>query len=452
VANYLAKSQIIWQTIVCHMNIITCCLYIGSFDPFHVGHLEVVEQMLNYVDFVTILPNNPNKKKPNRTDLLHRVKMIRLTVDKLPKPIRDRIHVIEENCDDWINGLVDVKKVSCLGSDQYDPSKTNYHLIVDHMYIIPRVGYECAIGENKNVTHLNPNLFHNQTFSSTQIKQQIHGENRYDGLDPDVIQYVISHGLYGQDNVHPSTKTHQYKSFEQFIQSIDPNLIHQKINKSVIRLDDKYIKMFDKEQFVREIRSYEIAQSAHIPTAPIVHTYPHYAIAYKDMGQTAYDLITCANDMLVVRKIGTIIGTILNQLHHISCEKKIENASDIPRLRKMMSMMNIENDVDISVSMRLTMTHGDLNLKNIIVDMSQEKAYLIDIGKIVDSYVKDGDYLGISSYDYYQLISSMSFDHYAIDEDKAKILIQGIDHTYMTGFDKLAMMCKKYWELRKLTK
>lgn len=48
------------------------CLYPGSFDPFHKGHQEVANEALNYAPLVVILPNNPNKHKPDRSNIIYR--------------------------------------------------------------------------------------------------------------------------------------------------------------------------------------------------------------------------------------------------------------------------------------------------------------------------------------------------------------------------------------------
>lgn len=53
--------------------------YIGSFDPFHKGHLEAIQITLRLyhescidIESVVILPNNPSKSKPNRSPLFYR--------------------------------------------------------------------------------------------------------------------------------------------------------------------------------------------------------------------------------------------------------------------------------------------------------------------------------------------------------------------------------------------
>ena len=48
------------------------CIYQGSFDPFHKGHQEVASEALNYAQLVVILPNNFNRHKPNRSNIIFR--------------------------------------------------------------------------------------------------------------------------------------------------------------------------------------------------------------------------------------------------------------------------------------------------------------------------------------------------------------------------------------------
>lgn len=50
-------------------------IYVGSFDLFHIGHLEVAQVVLQFVDRVIIVPNNPNKSKIFRSELKYQLKI-----------------------------------------------------------------------------------------------------------------------------------------------------------------------------------------------------------------------------------------------------------------------------------------------------------------------------------------------------------------------------------------
>jgi cytidyltransferase-like protein len=59
--------------------------YIGSFDPIHLGHQEVVEKSLQYVDFVLIYPAPGGDTFKNRTPWPLRLKMIASVYQANPK-------------------------------------------------------------------------------------------------------------------------------------------------------------------------------------------------------------------------------------------------------------------------------------------------------------------------------------------------------------------------------
>lgn len=54
-------------------------IYIGSFDPPHLGHLDVINYLLQngYVDKILIVPTNSYWNKQNLTDITDRINMLR---------------------------------------------------------------------------------------------------------------------------------------------------------------------------------------------------------------------------------------------------------------------------------------------------------------------------------------------------------------------------------------
>lgn len=55
----------------------------GSFDPVHIGHLEIIQSFLDcsYIDllYVILSPNPPHKENRDLTDFKHRFKMLEMT-------------------------------------------------------------------------------------------------------------------------------------------------------------------------------------------------------------------------------------------------------------------------------------------------------------------------------------------------------------------------------------
>src|SRR3989304_121338 len=60
----------------CLCGVQTIGLYFGSFDPFHDGHMEVSEIMLNFCDIILITTVKKNKEKSWLSPYGHRVHMI----------------------------------------------------------------------------------------------------------------------------------------------------------------------------------------------------------------------------------------------------------------------------------------------------------------------------------------------------------------------------------------
>jgi cytidyltransferase-like protein len=100
-------------------------IYIGSFDPFHIGHMRICEYLLqnNLVDMLYILPNTPCRSKPNRLSLEHRLNMIHLQLNSsdICRSLKDQIIIREENADDVIKELKRNGRILHLvmGSDRF---------------------------------------------------------------------------------------------------------------------------------------------------------------------------------------------------------------------------------------------------------------------------------------------------------------------------------------------
>ncbi len=67
------------------------CIYPGSFDPFHKGHLDVLENISKIFDKVYIAPIT-NKHKSGRIDIDDRIEIIKIAIDSLPS--KDKIEII----------------------------------------------------------------------------------------------------------------------------------------------------------------------------------------------------------------------------------------------------------------------------------------------------------------------------------------------------------------------
>jgi nicotinate-nucleotide adenylyltransferase len=63
-------------------------IYGGTFDPIHLGHIAVVISLMesNTLDHVFFIPaaNNPLKERPDLTDKMHRLNMVRRAIKNVP--------------------------------------------------------------------------------------------------------------------------------------------------------------------------------------------------------------------------------------------------------------------------------------------------------------------------------------------------------------------------------
>ena len=68
-------------------------LFGGTFDPIHIGHMIIMENVINFMnlDKIYILPNSnpPHKLKNEKTNISLRLKMIEKSIKNNPKLIID---------------------------------------------------------------------------------------------------------------------------------------------------------------------------------------------------------------------------------------------------------------------------------------------------------------------------------------------------------------------------
>lgn len=177
---------------------IKCGLYVGSFDPFHIGHLEVANVCLNYVDFILIVPNNLNKSKPLRSELHHRIAIINKMINN-----NDKLFVINDRIDD-IKDILPKHFIvyEILGDEYVDVAinpKLNRHN-VNEWLIIPR--YALQYGKKSgNINYLPYNLFKIKGVSSTIVRDSIFNE-QYDTAK--IYINELSFNYIDQNNLYKS--------------------------------------------------------------------------------------------------------------------------------------------------------------------------------------------------------------------------------------------------------
>lgn len=447
------------------MNKLRYGLYVGSFDPFHIGHEEVINVCLKYVNKIFILPNNPNKNKILRSDLNHRINIIKLSIKN--KLYLDKIYVVDEDCDTFVNSLDNnIQKIGILGLDQYNILINNDKppkLKVNEWLIIPRDNYDSVNKENREnkenkfnvpVKLLDHNLFKNQSYSSTFIRDQIF-RNNYINLPVfmESLNYIKENGMYTPKDI--LLKELKYISKENNINIIKDTvgIINQTNNILVVKMliDEK-----NGENLLNdELESRLICDKFKIKNIPkllnVIYRQNYKLIILEYKGRTLEELVI--ENKNNGYELAFSLGKSLKQLHDI-CKIYVEY-DDIINNYKIQKIIKkygnndkfkelLENFFKNSGSFGIV--HGDANLSNFVKSDLDNDIYLIDIGKISKNFY-NGLPIGIPAFEYFQMLSSIKWK--ILDEDLQKIVIDGFKDGYGTIYfsNDAIKLCEYYWNM-----
>ncbi len=410
-------------------------LYVGSFDPFHLGHKEVVDIAINYCDTLLILPNNPNKGKPLRSHLDHRINMINQSLTPIGGKMPNNIMVLDSDVNEAVNSLDTLYpsciKVGIIGYDQVEnllaKNKTP-KLDADEWLVIPRSNANiiCTLAYpakgtdslfNKRATFLDSKLFKYQTddiYSSTYIRNSIYN-NIYTNLplvNIFVHDYIDRNQLYLRDVVN-----------KQRIKSIfvnDPFFVIEKIKPNVglitnydqIALIAKYFA--DKENYNEEVESYAILKKLDnaILIPKIVEKLPDDKM--DNILILSYEGTSFENKINFIKgdtkkyayTIGEKIGHILHKLHtNTSIDASKELLTNNRKLDKVINKLKPCDqqllDDYYNNAGSLSYVHGDASINNFVIN-SSDQIVMIDFAGIAKNMNR-----GIPAYEYYQFLQSL---------------------------------------------
>jgi nicotinate-nucleotide adenylyltransferase len=187
-------------------------LYFGSFNPIHIGHMVIANQMVENSDldqvWFVVTPHNPFKKKSTLLDNFQRLEMVYLaTKDYLKlKPSDIEFNLPQPNY--TINTLTYLKEKYpnhefslIMGEDNLKGFHKwkNYELILEYhnIYVYPRISegiIETKFNDHKKIHRVEAPIME---ISSTMIRKAIkEGKNVKPLLPENVWQYLDDMNFY----------------------------------------------------------------------------------------------------------------------------------------------------------------------------------------------------------------------------------------------------------------
>ena len=183
-------------------------LYFGSFNPIHVGHLIIANQILNETEiqkvWFIVSPQNPLKKEHKLLDEYHRLHLVRRAVedDKRMKASDIEFHLSKPSF--TINTLAYLEEkypthqfIIIMGSDSFQNIHKwkNYQTIIKNYLIIvyKRPGFEIENTVNAKLNIIDTPLLQ---ISATQIRELIKQGKSIRYMVPDKVLEEIERGNY----------------------------------------------------------------------------------------------------------------------------------------------------------------------------------------------------------------------------------------------------------------
>ena len=176
-------------------------VYIGSFNPPHKGHIDVVNYLLinKYVDRVLIVPTLGYWNKNNLIDIRHRINMLKIfesdkiKIDTLHNEYAYTYQLMEALTKDY-----DYELYLIIGADnviEFDKWK-NYHELLNYKIIVmnrDKIDIAKYIKKYHSNNFIIVNNYKSISISSSEIRNNLN--NKY--LDEKVLKYIKDNNLYG---------------------------------------------------------------------------------------------------------------------------------------------------------------------------------------------------------------------------------------------------------------
>lgn len=177
-------------------------VYVGSFDPVHIGHKKVIDYLLenNYVDKMIVIPTVNYWDKTNLTNQIDRINMLKYYET-------DKIKIVKKEEPYTYQILESLKKeypkeelYLIIGADNLEKFHLWQHvdfLLQNKIIVLPRGNTNIQKYRNKK-SFVFVRDFDYLNISSTEIRKAIKEKNLEikKCLNPSVYEYIIKNNLY----------------------------------------------------------------------------------------------------------------------------------------------------------------------------------------------------------------------------------------------------------------
>lgn len=372
------------------MNIYDEVIYLGSFDPFHFGHKEIVDYLLSIGYHVNILLSPCTNSKQNKTDINHRKNIIRCYFKSM--------HNVTIKCADKYLESNDVTNmIGIMGSDAYNDRVMQQKLpkiSVKSWLIVTRNCETCLNNtlENFNVDFLDNTLFKIQT-SSTNIRNIIKNGLMSDEISNDVYEYCKIFGLYNNTS---NNMTQKFIAINYVIvctkeKTIGIKLFFNETDKFMLELNG-YNHLSDKINIAKPISVYEGNQLCYI--------------IYEKVNGVSLKYFLQLSTPEKIYHVGLMVGCALKTFHASNRFKFAPSDFNSNPIIKKIGLQHFEEIMHKYVKCYL---HGDMSINNVCYDELSDEIYFIDPEKSIKYVDNFGNPSGIDYYEYQQFLSSVDF-------------------------------------------
>lgn len=186
-------------------------LYFGTFNPIHIGHIIIANYMAEFSDldqiWIVVTPHNPLKNKETLLDDHHRLQMVYLATENLPKLIPSDIEFKLPQPNYTVNTLVHLEEKFpqhefslIMGEDNLKSlyKWKNYDVILqkNDLYVYPRISDEEIKPELKNHKKIHRIKAPIIEISSTFIRNCIKQDKNIEPMLPSKVWEYIDHNLF----------------------------------------------------------------------------------------------------------------------------------------------------------------------------------------------------------------------------------------------------------------